>query len=297
MRSVSRSETTIKNYRADLLIFFCWIEDNLDNKYFVDLTKLEIVRFQNQALNEWGWGSNRIRTVKSAISSLSNVIENILDDEIKGFKSIVRKIESPPRTPAREKAVYTGEEIENLLTELVARKEYDRACFVALAAFSGRRKMELLRFRADDFDDDKLICDGALYKSAPIKTKGRGGGKYIPCHTLAKKFKPYFDLWMKYRTDYGIESVWLFPKRNKPSEQLGKSTVDRWCEEFTQISKKDFYTHSLRHRFCTSLSEAGIPDSVIQSIIPWDSADEGSILPIVHRSFPRRAFQSERKDR
>lgn len=273
LKSIARAETTIKNYKADLLIFFCWCEDYLDNKYFVNLTKREIARFQNQALNEWHWGSNRIRTVKAAISSLSNFIENILDDEIEGFKSIVRKIESPPKVAVREKTVYSEEEITHLLDELVKREEYDRACFVALGAYSGRRKSELLRFRVDDFDDDKLVCDGALYRSAPIKTKGRGGGKYIPCYTLAKKFKPYFDLWMNYRKENNVESEWLFPKKDTPDQQMATSTVDGWTDEFTKISGKEFYCHSLRHRMTTMLSEAGIPDGVIQRIINWESAD------------------------
>ncbi|MBR6052152.1 MAG: site-specific integrase [Clostridia bacterium] len=273
LKSVARADTTIKNYKADLLIFFCWCEDYLDNKYFVELTKREIARFQSHALNDLGWSSNRLRAVKAAISSLSNFIENILDDEIKGFKSIVRKIESPPKQAVREKTVYTEEEIANLLDELVRRKEYDRACFVALAAYSGRRKSELLRFRVDDFTDDKLVCDGALYKSAPIKTKGRAGGKYLQCYTLAKKFKPYFDLWMEDRSNRGIESVWLFPNKEDPSKQMATSTVDGWKDEFTRIGGKDYYPHSQRHGFCTLLSKNGIPDSVIAEIFGWSSME------------------------
>ncbi len=101
MRSVDRAPTTIKNYRADLLVFFCLCLEHLNNKYFVELTKREIARFQSYALTEWGWSSNRVRNVKSVLSSLSNYIENILDDEIKGFKPIIRKIEDPVKQPAR----------------------------------------------------------------------------------------------------------------------------------------------------------------------------------------------------
>lgn len=271
--SVGRAQSTIKNYRSDLLIFFCWCEDNLGNKSFVELTKRELVRFQSHAVNEWKWSPCRVRTVKATLSSLSNYIENILDDDYKGYKPIVRKIESPPKQAVREKTVYSDEEIKALLDELVRRKEYEKACFVALGAYSGRRKSELLRFRVDDFDEDKLVCDGALYRSAPIKTKGRGGGKYIPCYTLAKKFKPYFDLWMEEREKRGIKSEWLFPKRDDPREQLATSSVDNWCNVFSKITGKTFYVHSLRHAMTTSLSKAGIPDSVIQTIICWESAD------------------------
>lgn len=273
LESVGRSESTIKNYRADLLIFFCWCLEELENKSFVKVTKREIARFQNHAMKVWGWSSNRLRTVKAALSSLGNYIEAILDEEYEDFRSIVRKVESPPKQLVREKTVWSDEELEDLMNKLVDKQEYEKACFVALAAYSGRRKSELCRFKVSDFDDDKLVCDGALYKSDPIKTKGRGGGKYIPCYTLAKKFKPFFDLWMNYRKEKGIESEWLFPRRGDPKEQLNTSTVDGWVGSFSALSGKDCYPHSLRHAYTTSLSKAGIPDSVIQALVGWENAD------------------------
>lgn len=273
LESVGRAQTTIKNYKADLLVFFCWCVDTLGNKSFVAISKREIVKFQNHAIKEWGWSSNRLRAVKSAVSSLGNYIESILDDEYSGFRSIVRKVDTPPKQPVREKTVWDEDELIRLIDKLVSRGDIEKACFVALGAYSGRRKSELCRFRVDDFSDDNLICGGALYKSAPIKTKGRGGGKYIPCYTLAKKFKPYLDLWMNYRSENGIESEWLFPSRSNHSEQLNPTTVDGWTNTFTALAGKPFYMHSLRHSYTTSLAKAGIPDGVIQTIVGWESAD------------------------
>lgn len=275
LQSVGRASTTIKNYKADLLIFFCWCEDELQNKYFVNLTKREIARFQNHALSVWGWSSNRIRTVRATLSSLGKYIENVLDDEIPGYKPVILKIEAPPKQPVREKTVYTSDEVNNLLDELVRREEYDRACFVALAAFSGRRKSELLRFRVDDFSDERLVCDGALYESRPIKTKGRAGGKYVPCYTLAKKFKPYLDLWIEKRRELNITSEWLFPKLSNPAEQMATTTVDGWVKEFTTITGKPFYPHAMRHFQVSELSRAGIPAEVIKDLQSW--ADVGMV--------------------
>ena len=273
LESVGRASTTIKNYKADLQIFFCWCLDELDNKSFVKVTKREIARFQNHAMKVWGWSSNRLRTVKAALSSLGNYIESILDEEYDGFRSIVRRVESPPKQVVREKTVWTDEELEALMDKLVERQEYDKACYIALGTYSGRRKAELCRFKVSDFAQDKLVCDGSLYKSDPIKTKGRGNGKYIPCYTLAKKFKPYFDLWMNYRREKRIDSEWLFPRKHHPEEQLNISTIDSWTNEFSQLSGKEFYSHSLRHAYTTSLAKAGIPDSVIQALVGWENAD------------------------
>lgn len=275
LQSVQRSPGTISGYSNDLDIFFVWVLKNARNKFFVDISKRDLVAFQNWLINENKNSPSRVRRIKAAISSLSNFVEAILDDEpeFRGFRSIVRKIENPALQPVREKTVWEDDELESLLNKLVEKKHFDKACYLALAMYSGRRKSELCRFRVSDFDDSRLVCGGALYKSAPIKTKGKSGGKYIPCYTLAKKFKPYLDMWLKEREQSGIESEWLFPSKDNPDQQMGISTVNSWAETFTRLSGKNFYAHSLRHYFTTSLARAGIPDGVIQSIVAWESSD------------------------
>lgn len=272
LKSIQRSPGTIAGYDSDLLIVFTYILDNLDNKDFSKLSKRDLIGFQNWLVQK-GTSSARIRRLKAAISSLSNYCENILegdDPEFENYRSIVRKIENPPLQPVREKVVWTEGELEDLLKILVDKKEFDKACFVALAMFGGRRKAELCRFKVSDFNEDHLVCDGALYKSSPIQTKGN---KYLECYTLAKKFKPYLDMWMTYREQNGIESEWLFPKKLEPKEHIEPATVSSWADSISRITKRDFYFHSLRHYYCSALIRAGIPDSVVVSIIGWSSSE------------------------
>ena len=272
LRSVQRSEGTISGYGSDLDIVFSFVLDELGNKDFQALTKRDIIAFQNWLVTN-GVSSARIRRLKSAISSLSNYCEAILADdepEFKGYRSIVRKIENPPLTPVREKTVWSDEELEGLLRVLTERGEYEKACYVALAMYGGRRKAELCRFKVSDFSDDKIVCDGALYKSAPILTKGN---KYLECYTLKKRFDPYLERWMKYREDNGIESEWLFPKPGSPDEHVEISTVNSWANTFSRITGRDWYAHSLRHYFVSALSRAGIPDSIVVQIIGWSSSE------------------------
>lgn len=273
LKSGKKSDATISVYRSDINIAFVWCLKNIGNKSFVNWTKRDVVAFQNYLVKENRNSPARVRRIKATLSSLSNYIENVCDDEYPTFKNIIHKIESPPAQTVREKTVWDADELDALLDKLVSIKHYDKACFVALAMYSGRRKAELCRFRVSDFDDDKLVCGGALYKSSPILSKGRGGGKNINCYTLAKKFKPYLDMWMKYRKENGIKSEWLFPAPDNPKEQVKKTTVDSWAVTLQRLSGKNFYFHSLRHYFTTELSRAGIPDSVIQSIMAWESAD------------------------
>jgi integrase len=275
MKSIDRAPSTIKNYKADLLVFFCWCLDCLDNKYFVDLTKREIAIFQSYALTEWGWSPNRMRNVKAVLSSLSNYIENILDDEIKGFKPLVRKIEDPVKQPAREKTVFMKDELQKLLDYLISKKQYQKACALALAIASGRRKSELCRLKISYFTPNNIIYD-SLYKTPElIKTKGRGKGKFIPIYVTVETFQKYFDMWMEERKRLGIESEWLLINKKEDGSycQMSTSTLDSWAQTFTNYLGKPFYWHSLRHFFVSELQRAGIPDGVIQEIVNWETAD------------------------
>ncbi len=273
LRSVQRSSTTISGYENDIQIAWVWCLQNNDNKFFVDWTKRNIIAYQNWLLNENENSPARVRRLKAALSSLSNYIETVLDDEFPGFKNIIHKVESPVNRLVREKTVWEDAELNELLEKLSELGEYEKACVLALGAYSGRRKSELCRFRVSDFDEANLVCDGALYKSAPIKTKGRGGGKYINCYTLAKRFKPYFDAWMLERERIGIQSEWLFPSRTDVNKQISVAILNNWANIFSRLSGRDFYFHSLRHSFTTLLVRAGIPDNVITQIIGWESAD------------------------
>ena len=79
LSSVDRSKTTIDAYENDLKIFWVWLLENCNNKFFIELSKREVSKFQSHSLNEWGWSSARVRRVKSTLSSLSNYVESILD--------------------------------------------------------------------------------------------------------------------------------------------------------------------------------------------------------------------------
>ena len=97
LKSIDRSPGTISQYKSDLDIFFVYNLKFNNNKKFIEITKREFAKFQNHAISEWGWSPKRTRRVKSTLSSLSNYIENILDEEpeYENYRSTINKIESP----------------------------------------------------------------------------------------------------------------------------------------------------------------------------------------------------------
>ena len=279
LKSIDRSPNTIYQYESDLKIFFVYNLQHNNNKRFTEITKREFARFQNHVLNEWGWSPKRVRRVKSTISSLSNYIENILDEEEEydGYKSVIRKIESPADEAVREKSVFEPEDIQKLLDYLVENKKYMKACLISLAVCSGRRKAELPRFKASWFTDENVIF-GSLYKTPEtVQTKGRGSrGKPLILYTFKKDFDPYLKLWIDERNELGVTSDWLFPKKINGKyidEPIGIESIDGWSDEFSKVLGKPFYIHSLRHYWTTQALKSSLPANVVQELCGWSSAD------------------------
>ena len=271
--SIDRSPATIAQYKNDLYIFFCWNIDENDNKYFVDLTKREIAKFQKHCISAWSWSSNRLSRVKSTLSSMSNYIENMLDDEYENYRPIVRKVETPVKQTIREKTIVTDEEVQTILDTLVEQGRYQCACYFALSAFSGARKSELLRFKVSYFDDENIMDTAALYKTPEkIQTKGRGSqGKMLTKYTLLD-FKKYFNLWMKEREDKGYpESEWLFV--NEDGTQLSVHKTESFANQISKILGRPWYVHSNRHFLCSKLFRIGLPADIIQEYFGWSSAE------------------------
>lgn len=280
LKSIDRAKTTIYQYEQDLNIFWAWNLQNNNNKEFIKITKREFAKFQNHAINEWQWSPKRTRRVKSVISSLSNFIENILDEEpgYEGYRSVIKKIENPVNEAVREKTIFEREELQELLDKLVENEKYEQACVLSLAMSSGRRKAELPRFKTSYFSDENVMF-GSLYKTPEkVTTKGRGSkGKLLYLYVFKNQFDPYLKLWMEERERLGITSEWLFPAKTPDGYNnevaISIDTLNSWADTFTRLLGKDFYWHSLRHFFTTECAKSNLPSSVIQEIVGWDSAD------------------------
>lgn len=270
-RSSDKSPKTLYQYESVLRLFFVWCLQNNDNKFFVDMKKREFIRFFNYMVTDMKASPNRILTVRSIISSLSNYIENILDEEYEGYRNIVSKIETVTKDVVRKKTIMTQEQVSNCLDKLVEDGKYQIACYFALAIASGARKSELLRFKTEYFKDENIVF-GCMYKTPEeIQTKGRGSrGKMLYKYTFVKQFKPYFDLWMKYRKDNDIDSEWLFCiKREDGYEQANVHNANAWANMISKYMGVDFYFHSCRHYWTTELKRQRLPDDVIKEIGGW----------------------------
>ena len=96
MVTTDKAPKTIKVYKSNLNIIMCWLHERAKDKPFTEITKRDIINMQNFMVRN-GLSSARINNLRSTMSSLSNYIETILDDEYPNFRNIVGKIPPPPK--------------------------------------------------------------------------------------------------------------------------------------------------------------------------------------------------------
>lgn len=283
LKAEGKTPKTLKNYESDLRIFFSWYEKNATfkgkPKGFEKIKVQDVIKLQAKLLED-GMSINRYSRLKSVVSSLSNYCECVLAEdedyeEFKNFRNICNKVKKPVKEAVREKTILQDVDIQNLLEILVEKEKYQQACALALAVYSGSRKAELLEFKVDYFRDENLKFGGSLYKTPEkIRTKSKMLEKYI----LAKQFKPYFDLWMEERKRLGVDNEYIFVKKNHGHyEKAKESQLNYYAEYFTKLLDTDFYWHSCRHFWTTSLSQQGLPDAIIKTLTGWQSLEMVSI--------------------
>ena len=283
--SQTKSEGTIKVYKSNFDIFFCWNLDYNDNKPFEKIKKIEMQDFFAFCTEELQYSPNRFAQMHSSLSSLSTYIENQLDEieRYENFRNIVTKIEKPVKEPVREKTIISPEQIDKLTLEL--RKEskkdpyrFQEALYIVLSVSAGTRLNETLRITTDLIDEKETAFDDLfLVTKKQIRTKGRGRtGKMLYKYIIKDLFLPWYKEWLPIRAKIMKENSVdehnaIFIKRN--GEPIKTNSVNIWTQRWTEMLGIDIYPHSFRHYFVTYLSRIGLEAELIQSIVGWTSSD------------------------
>lgn len=273
------SDGTIKGYESDLNIFFTWNLLHNDNKFFIDIKKIEFADFFSYCVDELKWGSARFGRMKSCLSSLSEFIIRYYDEEHPQFRNtILKAIESMPKNPVREKTVLSEEQVNSLLNHLKNElKNYQEACLLALAISSGARVSEWLRFTTDIIDEENTAFEGMFLETTKkIKTKGRTKtGKLIEKYLIKDIFLPYYKEWLvereKIMQEKGKDHNHIFIKRN--GDPATVETVRNWTLKWEEFLGVPFYPHCLRHYITTYMSRLGLSSDFIVEVMGWTSTD------------------------
>lgn len=268
-----RSPQTIAQYEQWLRVFFSWNKRENGDKFFVDCDVNDFMAYIGY-LRDLDVSPRRINTLKSAISSLSNMVQRMMRAQYPTFRNQIRDLEPVYVEPVREKTVLSTSQVDSILNDLVGKGEYQVACYLSLVCASGARKAEMLQMKTSFFGETgNTVFNGYMYLTPKIRTKGRGKrGKMIGKYVIKPLFDKYYDLWMAERERLGIDSEYLFvTKRKGEYEPARVSTANSFARTISAVSDEDFYTHSGRHYFCTMLKSMNLPDDVIMQIFGWSS--------------------------
>ena len=274
------SDATMKVYKSNLNIFFCWNVIYNDNKYYPEIKKVELSEFFDFLVNELKIQGKRFSHYRSVLSTLSDIVIKYYDEEFPTFKNIINTIIEPiPKDSVREKTILTEDEVEFLLSVLKEKNRTQEACCFALAVYSGMRIAEIEQMTIDMIDRDNSLSFGgvSLQTTKKIRTKGFGKqGKVMYKHIVKDLFLPYFDAWIEERnkiiTELGIEDHgFLFIKKN--GDKATQHVIRNWADKWSKIVEKTIYLHCLRHNLVTYLTKLGLGSDFIIAFMGWSSAD------------------------
>lgn len=283
LKSNDKSPQTIMQYEAWLKVFFSWNYEENEDRFFIDLKKRDFVNYFGW-LREEGYSANRIASLKSVLTSLSNEIELLYEDLYPNFRNQLRGLEAIHITPVREKTILSNEKIDEMLCSMMDKGDYQEACFLALLCSSGCRRSEAVQMKVSFFTEEHEVFDGKwkMYMTPPIRTKGRGKvGKQIKKYILKETFQPFFDKWMEQRKKMGVNCDALFVvKKENGWVPATIVTADSFAKSISRWFNINFYNHSCRHYFCTNLKNAELPDDIIVQIIGWSEKTGSNMVAI-----------------
>ena len=273
LQSANKSPMTIKQYESQLRTFFVFVLERCENKFFVDLKKRDLIKYFGYLTNELEVSPNRICSMRAVLSSISNFIERIMDEEYPQFRNIVKVLEPVDKSFVRERPALTMDQIKECLEKLEADKKYQVACCLAVLAASGMRKSEIIQMKMEYFEESRLIYNGLAYETDKIRTKGRGKAGKVVTRIVFRNLVDvdhYIDLWRKKRTELGIKDEYMFVVyRNGSYEPATQTTINSFARTISKYLGEDFFIHNVRHTTSTALELAGYPIDVVQTIFRW----------------------------
>lgn len=254
--STELSAASIKSYRSNLMIFFVWCYEHLNNKSFAEIRSLDFKRFVNW-MSERKCSSADIRTKKSSVSSFFTYVETYYLDDYPSFRNPINKSIKLPSMNARvEKEPLTIAEFDNLVSVLEERKEYAKIAYLLFALETGARKGEIRQLLKSAVDiAPKISSSGApMYETPVIRAKGRGKEGKPRTFIFGQKTMDAFKRWVDTRDD-DCEYMFIQTVGGK-TKQASPTFFNNWHNsDFDKIVGRKTWPHLLRSSRATQLSE------------------------------------------
>jgi len=235
-RANNKSIKTISTYKTNIKAFFIWVLDMKENANVLSLAKRD---FQEYSMYL------RDRKLSTAshnqyISSVKMMLEYAEDtDELGYVKNACGKIKGLKIKRVRKKIYLTDDQVTRLYNELIRRKNYKEATYLAISYDSTARIGEIIQVEKHGFEDEDRNNTNYVFK--------KGYAEPSPI-IYFKRTKEAVKLYLKQRESDDINSLWVSQRKT----DCTVSSAEYWCEKMSKILfdlegiEKRFTPHDIR---------------------------------------------------
>jgi len=221
-KASNKSICTINTYRITIKVFFIWVLDNKDNANVLTLGRRDFQEY-SMHLKDRGLSS---ASHNQYISSVKVMLEYAEDMEELGYmKNTCSKVKRMKIKRVMKKTYLTDDQITKLYSELLRRKNYKEAAYLAISYDSTARVKEIIQIEKYGFEDEDRNNTNYVYKKAYAE----------PSPVIYfKRTKEAVKMYLEERGKDNIDSLWL----SQCKRACTVSAAEYWCRKMSKILSK-----------------------------------------------------------
>lgn len=295
LNSPQLSDQTKKAYRSNLMIWFNWVRQFLNNKAQYEIKSIEYMKYQNWLIS-MDHSSSDIANKRAAVSTLNNYIMLYYSDDFPTFRNfIVKGMPKPEKSFVNEKNPPTKEEFFHIVDVMKERGDWQKVAYLLYTFDTGCRRAESIQLLKEVVDYPPIIKDKVIhnedgtsevktikyYYSNPTRCKGRGKTGKVRKLVFSEETLDAIKKWLEIRGDDDCPYVFVSYKDGNV-KQIAETTINKWATNvFSPILGRRFHPHILREAKATiSVVEEGKNISAVQRLLGHESSSTTEIYVI-----------------
>lgn len=242
------AESTRKQYFSDIRGFMCYLYDEHDDIYILDVTRRMFRNFYIMY--------RRSNTSAARINRHQVAVRRLLDyahkneDDYDYDRNIMSSIEGLPSETVREIVFLSDDEIKHLIEHYVGQEDYQLALCFSLAYDSSGRRNEIYQVTKQGFEDiDNRTTNTVV---------GKRSKEFVLYYSerTAKIAKKYLEQ----RGEDDIDSLWITTDAAGNKSKVSYNTLYYWVIASRDVLEeyngelKEYNFHSFRHAGMENLS-------------------------------------------
>lgn len=295
LNSPQLSDQTKKAYKSNLMIWFNWVRQFLNNKAQYEIKSIEYMKYQNWLIS-MDHSSSDIANKRAAVSTLNNYIMLYYSDDFPTFRNfIVKGMPKPEKSFVNEKNPPTKEEFLHIVDVMKERGDWQKVAYLLYTFDTGCRRAESIQLLKEVVDYPPIIKDKVIhnedgtsevktikyYYSNPTRCKGRGKTGKVRKLVFSEETLDAIKKWLEIRGDDDCPYVFVSYKDGNV-KQIAETTINKWATNvFSPILGRRFHPHILREAKATiSVVEEGKNISAVQRLLGHESSSTTEIYVI-----------------